>query len=70
MHIFLTILTTILPQDHRLNLGASVSDMHDAAQHSGWIDQELAQSKNEVFFTRAVPVFECRNINIGTDTNN
>ena len=55
MHIFLTILTTILPQDHRLNLGTNVSDMHE---HAGWIDQELAQSKNEVFFTKAVPVFE------------
>ena len=67
MHIFLTILTTILPQDHRLNLGTNVSDMHE---HAGWIDQELAQSKNEVFFTKAVPVFECRNINIGTDKSN
>ena len=67
MHIFLTILTTILPQDHRLNLGTNVSDMHE---HAGWIDQELAQSKDEVFFTKAVPVFEYRNMNIGTASNN
>ena len=45
IHIFKTILITILPQDHRLNLGASVSDMNDASKHSGWIDQELAYTQ-------------------------